>query len=65
MIGEVGLANLSAFVRRVANQEGTSMIIVDGQGQVLAHPDVEVARQQLNISYLPLLKPENTRSERP
>ena len=56
VIGEVGLANLSAFVRRVANQEGTSMIIVDGQGQVLAHPDVEVARQQLNISYLPLLK---------
>lgn len=56
VIGEVGLANLSEFVRRVTNQEDTTMIIVDGQGQILAHPDVEVASQQLNISYLPLLK---------
>jgi signal transduction histidine kinase len=56
VIGEVGLANLSDYVRRVAAQEGVTMIIVDGRGQILAHPDVSLASQQLNISDLSLVK---------
>ena len=41
VIGEIGLANLSEFVRHVTNQKDTPMVLVDGQGQILAHPDVE------------------------
>ncbi len=56
VVGEIGLANLSEFVRRVASRENTTMIIVDSRGQILAHPDVGLASQQLNVSDLPLLK---------
>lgn len=56
LIGEVGLANLSDYVRRVAGQENVAMMIVDSRGQILAHPDVNLASQQLNISDMALLR---------
>ncbi len=59
VIGEVGLANLSEYFRRIDAAEGVTMMIVDSHGQILAHPDVNVASQQLNVSNLPLLQNTN------
>ena len=50
LIGEIGLDYLSNFVRQTESGEGGIALIVDRNGQVLAHPDAVVAKQMVNIS---------------
>lgn len=56
LVGEIRLEQLSAFVRKVSGRTSMRVMIVDGRGQVVAHPDPLIARQQLNIGLLPILQ---------
>lgn len=52
LVAEIGLRRLSDFVRRVATSADMRLIVVDGRGQIVAHPDTGLASQQLNIGNL-------------
>jgi len=56
LAGEISLRHLSDFVHWAAVRSDMQVIITDARGQVLAHPDPEVARSFANLSYLPLLQ---------
>lgn len=55
LVAEIGLRRLSDFVRRVATSAEMQLIVVDGRGQIVAHPDAALASQQLNIGNLSIL----------
>jgi signal transduction histidine kinase len=55
LVAEIGLRRLSDFVRRVATSADMRLIVVDGRGQIVAHPDAALASQQLNIGNLSIL----------
>lgn len=56
LVGEIGLERLSEFVRQIATSSTMRLMIVDGRGQIVAHPDPGIARQQLNLGLLPILR---------
>lgn len=56
LVGEIGLERLSEFVRHIATSPTMRLMIVDGRGQIVAHPDPVIARQQLNLGPLPILR---------
>lgn len=56
LVAEIGLRRLSEFVRRIATSPDMHLIVVDGRGQIVAHPDAALASQQLNIGNLNILK---------
>lgn len=55
LVAEIGLRRLSEFVRRVATSPDMRLMVVDGRGQIVAHPDAALAAQQINISNLDIL----------
>lgn len=55
LVGEIGLDELSSFVRKVTTSASMQVMVIDSRGQVVAHPDPVIARQQLNIGRLPIL----------
>ncbi len=55
LVAEIGLRRLSEFVRRVAISSDMRLMVVDGRGQVVAHPDAELSSQQTNIGNLDIL----------
>lgn len=55
LVGEIGLDALSSFVREVTTSASMQVMVIDNRGQVVAHPDPLIARQQLNIGRLPIL----------
>ena len=55
LVAEIGLRRLSDFVRRVATSADMRLVVVDGRGQIVAHPDAALASQQLNIGNLSIL----------
>ncbi|WP_018604650.1 sensor histidine kinase [Uliginosibacterium gangwonense] len=56
LAGEISLKHLSSFVHWAAVRNDMQVIITDARGQVLAHPDPEVARSFANLSHLALLQ---------
>lgn len=63
LAGEISLKHLSNFVHWAAVRSDMQVIITDARGQVLAHPDPEVARSFANLSHLPLLQTAQTRGK--
>lgn len=55
LVAEIGLQRLSDFVRKVATSPDMRLMVVDGRGQIVAHPDAALARQQMNIGNLGIL----------
>lgn len=59
LVGEFGLEQISDMVRHIGQAGEVLPIIVDRNGQIVAHPDAKRSLRQENISYLPLLQGSN------
>lgn len=60
LVAEIGLQRLSDFVRKVATGPEMRLMVVDGRGQIVAHPDAALARQQMNIGNLGIFASSRT-----
>jgi signal transduction histidine kinase len=60
LVAEIGLQRLSDFVRKVASTPDMRLMVVDGRGQLVAHPDPALVRQQMNIGNLEILARSRT-----
>ncbi|WP_210394717.1 ATP-binding protein [Motiliproteus sediminis] len=56
LVGHLNIANLSRYVANLADSRDTLALILDKRGHIIAHPDLEVANQQLNISNQALVR---------
>lgn len=56
LVGEIRLDELSSFVHKLKASASMQIMVIDVRGQVVAHPDSAIARQQLNIGRLPVLQ---------
>ena len=59
LVGEFGLEQISVVLRRIGKSGDVLPVIVDRNGQIVAHPDATRSLRQENIGYLPLLQGEN------
>jgi PAS domain S-box-containing protein len=55
-VGEMNLRQLSEFVRHLGEVEGLAAIIVDHQGNIIAHPDANKGLQHERLASDPLLQ---------
>ena len=56
LVGEMNLRELSEFVRQLGGIEGLVAIIVDHQGNIVAHPDANKGLQHERLAGSPLLQ---------
>ena len=56
LVGEMNLRQLSDFVRHLGEVEGLAAIIVDHQGNIIAHPDANKGLQHERLATDPLLQ---------
>ena len=56
LVGEMNLRQLSDFVRRLGGLEGLVAIVVDQQGNIVAHPDANKGLQHERLAGIPLLQ---------
>ena len=56
LVGEMNLRQLSDFVRRLGGLEGLVAIVVDQQGNIVAHPDANKGLQHQRLAGTPLLQ---------
>ncbi|WP_417071251.1 sensor histidine kinase [Niveibacterium terrae] len=52
VIGEINLQQLSSFVKATAGDSSIQMVVLDANGQIIAHRDPEISLQQLSIQTL-------------
>ena len=55
LVGEMNLRQLSGFVRHLGEIEGLAAIIVDHQGNIVAHPDASKGLQHERLASNPML----------
>jgi PAS domain S-box-containing protein len=56
VVGEVDLAQLSVFLKRIATEKDTTIFIIDRSGQILADNSGTHTAQQLNIGNIELVR---------
>lgn len=57
LVGEMNLRQLSDFVRRLGGLEGLVAIVVDQQGNIVAHPDANKGLQHERLAGIPCCRP--------
>ncbi|KAB2936235.1 MAG: PAS domain S-box protein [Candidatus Contendobacter sp.] len=56
LVGEIAIDRLSAFIGRSPAESGVLTMILDRQGQIIAHSQVALSGQQLNFGHLPIVR---------
>ncbi len=56
LVGEIAIDRLSAFIGRSPAESGVLTMILDRQGQIIAHSQHALSGQQLNLSHLPIVR---------
>jgi diguanylate cyclase (GGDEF)-like protein/PAS domain S-box-containing protein len=56
VVGEINLENLSGHMLDVESAAATQTLVLDQHGQIIAHPDRALSKQQVNIGHLPIVK---------
>ncbi len=56
LIGEIAIDQLSEFIGRLPLEPGMLEMILDRQGQIIAHSQHALSGQQLNLSHLPIVR---------
>lgn len=55
LVGEISVEELPKLVQNLAKQHQVTVMILDSQRQLIAHPDAELSHQQINLSTLDLV----------
>jgi diguanylate cyclase (GGDEF)-like protein/PAS domain S-box-containing protein len=56
VIGEIAIGPLSTFLNQLPGDGGLLTMILDHRGQVIAHPELTLSGQQINLSHLPIVQ---------
>ncbi|HRE18877.1 MAG TPA: PAS domain S-box protein, partial [Rhodocyclaceae bacterium] len=56
MIGEIAINRLSDFIGRLPDKPGMLAMILDRQGQIIAHSQAALSGQQLSLGHLPIVR---------
>lgn len=55
LLAEVSVRRLVAFVRNASHLDGLLVLVTDGKGELVAAPDMQLARKRTNLSNNPLI----------
>ncbi|MCP5196520.1 MAG: PAS domain S-box protein [Gammaproteobacteria bacterium] len=56
LMGEIAIDQLSEFMDRLPDQLGILTMVLDRQGQIIAHSQGALSGQQINFSHLPIVR---------
>lgn len=56
LIGEIAINQLSGFIGRLPDKPGMLAMILDRQGQIIAHSQAALGGQQLSLRHLPIVR---------
>ncbi|EAR62626.1 sensor histidine kinase [Neptuniibacter caesariensis] len=56
LVGEIAIEELPKLVEKLAKQNNVTVMVLDQNKQLIAHPDAQLSQQQINLSNLELVQ---------
>jgi PAS domain S-box-containing protein len=56
VVAELSLQTMTKAVQDLSETQGNLIVVIDGRGRVIAHPDATLAARQENLSSIPLVR---------